>query len=287
MCLRFIAKVFEDGRALNRELISMCGVSLVIALLEHLGMGSPEVVQHIPTINQYYLQGMTEAQGPDYKKMIVQGLMMNIWYDMNVTLESLKQLDAVDAAMGFILDNIGAMEHEFEIKRLLIGLSSLLMSPGQMDSAVHARSTDFMRAICYLCEKSLGKKVKEEDKKGEKAEVDKNAETAGAMLFNGDDNYADGLDALADGDDDSEDDVYSEDEDDDCELYDTILDGVDDVLLVQERLETLQAQCRDQWEFLLGQLSEAERNALSQVLAQNAQFAAQTKQAEEQTKAAE
>lgn len=158
------------------------------------------------------------------------------------------------------------MEHEFEIKRLLIGLSALLMSPGQMDDAVRARAGDFMRAICYLCDKSLGKKVKEEDKKGEKAEVDKTAETAGAMLFNGDDNYADGLDALADGDDDdSEDDLYSEDEDDDCELYDTILDGVDDVGLVAERLQALETQCPDQREFLLGQLNDAERSALGNV----------------------
>lgn len=40
----------------------------------------------MPTINQYFLQGMTDAQGQDYKKMVVQGLMMNIWYDTNVTL---------------------------------------------------------------------------------------------------------------------------------------------------------------------------------------------------------
>lgn len=37
-----------------------------------------------------------EAETAEYKNMIVQGLMMNVWYDQNVTLESLRELKAVD-----------------------------------------------------------------------------------------------------------------------------------------------------------------------------------------------
>lgn len=44
MVLQFIAKIFEEGKELKKELTSMCGVSLIIALLEHLGQGSPEVL---------------------------------------------------------------------------------------------------------------------------------------------------------------------------------------------------------------------------------------------------
>ena len=151
MVLQFIAKVFGEGQELNKELTSMCGVSLIMALLEHLGQGSPEVLQHIHTINQFYLTGLMEAETTEYKNMIVQGLMMNVWYDQGVTLQSLKELNALDSVLNFIIDNINAMTRDFEIKRLLIGLSSLLMSPGQIDEAVQKRSGDFMRAIFYLC----------------------------------------------------------------------------------------------------------------------------------------
>lgn len=71
MVLQFIAKVFEEGTELNKELTSMCGVSLIMALLEHLGQESPEVLQHIHTINQFYLTGLSDAETPEYKNMIV------------------------------------------------------------------------------------------------------------------------------------------------------------------------------------------------------------------------
>ena len=37
MVFQFIAKVFQNGSEINDELTSMCGVSLIIAILEHLG----------------------------------------------------------------------------------------------------------------------------------------------------------------------------------------------------------------------------------------------------------
>lgn len=201
---------------------------------------------------------------------------MNIWYDQTVTLQSLRELNALDAVIKFILDNIQAMTRDFEIKRLLIGLSSLLMTPGKIDEAVQQQSGPFMRAIAYLCQKSFEIRLKEQkasDEKGEKAEVDKNAEKPGfGMLFDGDENYDEGLEALADGDDDDESEF--EESDDDCDLYDTLFDEVDEVLLVHERLTTLQGQCEDQWKYLLGQLTDGERDSFHGVLTNNAQLAA-------------
>lgn len=167
------------------------------------------------------------------------------------------------------------MTRDFEIKRLLIGLSALLMSPGQIDDAVQARSSDFMHAIAYLCEQSFKLRLKEQetDEKGEKAEVDKTAEYG--TLFDGEENYEEGLEALGEGDDDDESEF--EESEDDCELYDTLFDEVDGVELVQERLTALEAQCVDQWKYLLGQLNDSERDAFHGVLTNNAQLAAQEK----------
>ena len=92
------------------------------------------------------------------------------------------------------------------------------------------------------------------------------------MLYDGDQNYEDGLEALAEDDDDESD--FEESDDEDCDLYDTLFDEVDEVLLIQERLSALETQCADQWNFLLGQLSDAERENFSLVLNNNAKFAA-------------
>ena len=58
------------------------------------------------------------------------------------------------------------------------------------------------------------------------------------MLFDGDENYDEGLEALAEGDDDDESEF--EESEEECDLYDTLFDDVDEVSLVQERLAALE-----------------------------------------------
>lgn len=62
--------------------------------------------------------------------------MMNFWFDQSTTLNSLKSLNSLDDVFKFILNNIDAMKKDFEIKRLIIGISSLLMTPGLLDNGV-------------------------------------------------------------------------------------------------------------------------------------------------------
>jgi hypothetical protein len=54
----FITKIFQDGNDLCDEIHSMCAVTLIMALLEHIeGMD-----EHIHTINQLYLKEINEAE---------------------------------------------------------------------------------------------------------------------------------------------------------------------------------------------------------------------------------
>tara|TARA_B110000285_G_C15131399_1_gene623847 strand:- start:861 stop:1097 length:237 start_codon:yes stop_codon:yes gene_type:complete len=53
----FITKIFADGGEMNDEIHSMCAVTLIMALLEHIeGMD-----EHIHTINQLYLKEINDA----------------------------------------------------------------------------------------------------------------------------------------------------------------------------------------------------------------------------------
>lgn len=86
--------------------------------------------------------------------------MMNFWFDQSTTLNSLKSLNSLDDVFKFILNNIDAMKKDFEIKRLIIGISSLLMTPGLLDNGVQNYAQQLMHAILFLCERSINLKIK-------------------------------------------------------------------------------------------------------------------------------
>jgi hypothetical protein len=126
MMFSLIAKIFQEGKEMEDEMHSMVAVNLIMALLEHLGEGLSE---QIHVINGFYLSELSAATTSDYKNMIIQGIMMNISYDQNASIQSLKAHQALDQVFDFILENIQGMEKDFEIKRLVIGLSALTLSP--------------------------------------------------------------------------------------------------------------------------------------------------------------
>lgn len=84
------------------------------------------------------------------------------------------------------------------------------------------------------------------------------------MIYDEDDADADGNLGIELGDeDDDESDWDLEDEEEGINhLYDTKLDKIDEVLLVQEQLEHLQGVDRQQWQKLLGTLNDEEQNNL-------------------------
>jgi len=122
----FITKIFEDGTALGDEIHSMCAVTLIMALLEHIeGME-----EHIHTINGLYLKEISGAEVQNYKNMLVQGIMMLFHYNLGATFTSFEQLGALNSEsniLDFILQNIEKMDKDFEIKRMLIGLVTITL----------------------------------------------------------------------------------------------------------------------------------------------------------------
>ena len=81
----FIGKNFNDGAENGDEIHSMCGVTLIMALIEHLTECKHVLSPHMDTINQFYILEMGRADTKAYKHMIIQGIMMNFVYDMQAT----------------------------------------------------------------------------------------------------------------------------------------------------------------------------------------------------------
>ena len=137
MLLNYIAKCFSDGDALEDENLTMTGISLIMACLEHLGEGMGQIIHQI---NGFYLQAMQNGQSRHLKNMLVQGVMMNLWYEQSTTIQSLKEHGAFEKVLGYIFENLTAMDKDFEVKRLVLGLSSLICDPNISEPVVTERT---------------------------------------------------------------------------------------------------------------------------------------------------
>lgn len=68
MVLSFIQKVFYIGREISDEILSMIGVTLIMALVENVG---DAVRPYIHDLNQLYLSELSAAETKDFKNIII------------------------------------------------------------------------------------------------------------------------------------------------------------------------------------------------------------------------
>jgi hypothetical protein len=68
MTLELIQKIFSMGKEIEDEILSMIGVTLIIALVENVGEA---MRPHIHTVNQMFLHELSTAETKDFKNMII------------------------------------------------------------------------------------------------------------------------------------------------------------------------------------------------------------------------
>ena len=61
---------------------------------------------------------------------------MNFWFDQKTTLDSLRNHGMLEQVLNFIVNQYPLMTKDFEVKRLIIGISALLMTPGNIDNTI-------------------------------------------------------------------------------------------------------------------------------------------------------
>jgi hypothetical protein len=127
------------------------------------------------------------------------------------------------------------MDKDFEVKRVVLGLSTLICEPNLSEQCVIARTPDFVNAIMFLCQKSFEIKDKK-NAKVEEAEVD---EERGIIFDDEGDEAGNFLDEGEDIGSETGDEWGESDEEEDNDLYDTKLDAIDEVLFFKEKLDNL------------------------------------------------
>jgi hypothetical protein len=232
MMFAFIQKIFQDGQLLADEIHSMCAVTLIMAILEHLGDG---IQDHLHQINHFYISEMQTAETNHYKNMLIQGIMMNLWYDQSNTIASLQSHQQTQYVFEFIISNIENINKDFEIKRVVIGLSALTLNANSsnLDQQVQSQFPNFLNAIVVLCQKSLVIKQKKIDKikdeEDEEAVEDHDCERE--AIFDEDDEE---IIEIEESEEEYSDDEWDLEEENENELYDTKIDKIDEILYVRD-----------------------------------------------------
>lgn len=117
-----------------------------------------------------------------------------------------------------------------------------------------------MKAILFLCQKSLECRDKRQ-KKLEQAVEDKECEKG--VIYDEDEDGDGEININLEEESEEEDEWQLEsDEEGVSDLYDTKLDKVDDILYVQDMLNTLQQENPQHWNNILSTLNDNERNGL-------------------------
>jgi hypothetical protein len=79
--------------------------------------------------------------------------MMCLWYDCGTTLQAMGAANRTDWLMTKIFEVVMDLSEDFEVKRFMLGLSSLL-APIEMPTAVANNYGNVMKALVYLSQKS-------------------------------------------------------------------------------------------------------------------------------------
>ncbi len=88
MMFSLIGKIFENARLKECEMEAICAVTLLIQMLESI----QGIESSLHNIIEFFVKELGEAETPDYKCMLAQGISMCLWYNTSAALMSLEQL---------------------------------------------------------------------------------------------------------------------------------------------------------------------------------------------------
>jgi hypothetical protein len=154
-CLDIFCQVVGKCLQLQRdkadEISACCVISLVIAMLENITDISSVIPGIIDMYNGEIAQGV---ETKEYRVMLLQGYMMCMWYDSNTTLQVMEQGGKTAWLLEEVFKVATELTEEFEVKRFMLGLSSILV-PAEMPVNVQNNYGTIIRVLVYLSQRSV------------------------------------------------------------------------------------------------------------------------------------
>lgn len=145
MTWNLAVKGFELANTKEDEIEAICAVTLLNGMLENIS----NLQGILPAIIDKYLSELSKADTSDYKIMLVQGIMMCLWYDYGVSLTKFEEINATSSIFQVIFEQVPTIKQDFEVKRFVLGLSSLIVN-SDMPQAVKDNYGNLIKALVFL-----------------------------------------------------------------------------------------------------------------------------------------
>ena len=225
-------KCFQVANEKEDEIVAISVVTLFSSLLENI----QGVSEQVPGIISLLLGELQRAQTKEYQLMLLQGVLMCLWYDLGQTVAVLEQQSATESFFQFIFQKVGDVKEDFEVKRFILGLSSFLVN-SEMPESVKNNYGNIIKALAFLSARSI--EIRQKEREGKQKEEMAEVEEEGEKLIVEDEEDADIVDLDSEDDDAWE---MGDDEDPDGvdSMYDSPLDNIDEVMHLHCQLQNLQ-----------------------------------------------
>ena len=84
--------------------------------------------------------------------MLIQGFMMSFWYDFTTTQSHLELRQATSHIIGQTLEMAVKLKQDFEAKRFILGLTSMLVNPNAQPvcQSIQSNFENIIKALVYL-----------------------------------------------------------------------------------------------------------------------------------------
>ena len=143
---------------------------------------------------------------------------------------------------------MSSLTNDFEVKRFILGLTSIITSdPAQLPQTVQTLYPQLVKAVVFLCNKSIEITIKEFEKSKEKQEEAIEDKLEGEAIC--DDEEVVDLDIESDEEEDEDYDYQQEQNNND--LYESKLEPIDDILYVRNALNQLQTSNQQLYQYLI------------------------------------
>ena len=267
MMFALIGRIFEVARAKECEIEAMCAVTLLIALLENV----QGIEGSLPNILEFLVRELQAAKTPEYKSMLSQGVCMALFYSAPHALAALEQMGVTSSFLGLLFQQAETLKNDFEIKRFIIGLSTLMkLDQGTLPQSVQQQLPGLAKAAVFLCQKSIVLREKALHK--ERAEECEDEVVEDALVEAEDDD----CELLSDEEDDE--DYDCQDDLEGNQLYDSKLDAMDEVIYFRDVFCGLEQASPQLYAFYLGCLDASEQAAFQQAIAKALEYQQQPTQ---------
>lgn len=232
MTLSLGQKSLEISRDKDDEIWAINVVSLFNSILENIQGVSEQV---IPGIIQLLMTELQQAKTPDYQIMLLQGILMCLWYDMGQTVTFMENSGVMEPFFAEVFNKVSQIKEDFEVKRFVLGLTSFLVN-SEMPDSIKNNYPNIIKALTYLSNKSI--ELRQKALQGKQKEEMADVEEEGEHVICEDED-----DINIDIDSDEDDDAYELGDDSDLDgddrIYDSPLDDLDEVLHFHSQLDNL------------------------------------------------